>query len=644
MKYEQLAKDIIENVGGKDNVKSVVHCITRLRFKLQDENKANTDVLKNMEGVITVRQSGGQYQVVIGNHVPEVYKAVVDTGGFEDQDQVPEDDKDKGNLFNRFIDLVAGIFTPILGVLTASGIIKGFNALFIALGVLEEESGVYQLLNATGDALFYFLPILLGYTSMKKFGGSPFLGIVIAMALLYPALEGIPGAEEPLYTLFSGTVFESEVYIEFFGIPVILMSYSMSVIPILLSTFFASKVEKGLVKIIPSGIKMFMVPLLTLLATVPLTFIIIGPIATWASQILGNMTIFIYDLSPMIAGIFIGGFWMIFVMFGLHWGLIPISFNNIAVSGTDPILALILVHSFALAGAILAVWIRTRNQNTKTLSPPALISAIFGITEPGMYGIVLPLKWPFLFTLIASAIGGGIIGYSGTLLYIIGGLGVFQFPSLIHPEEGLNAAFYGAVIAVVIGTVLSFILTYFFGGINKSEGSENKEIDSYERNSKKTGMKSETVFSPLTGAVKSLTSLEDPAFSSGALGQGVAVDPSEGRLVSPVSGEVTVLFPTNHAVGIKTDQGAEVLMHIGMDTVQLEGQYFTGHVEQGQRVEQGQLLVEFDIEKIKGEGYSLVTPLVITNTDDYEEIIIAEENDVSEEQPLIILEAEVKKK
>lgn len=470
MKHEQLAKDIIERVGGKDNVKSVVHCITRLRFKLKDEKKADTEVLKNMDGVVTVMQSGGQYQVVIGNHVSDVYKAVVSVGGFKDEgatDDAPTDEP-SGSLFDRFIDLIAGIFTPILGVLAASGMIKGLNALFVAIGLLTDTSGTYQILNATGDGLFYFLPILLGYTAMKKFGGTPFLGMTIAMALVYPALEGIPGATEPLYTLFSGTMFESPVYIEFLGIPVILMTYSMSVIPIIISTFFAAKLEKFFAKVVPSVVKMFLVPMMTLLIIVPVTFIVIGPVATWASQLLGQFTVWAYDLSPVIAGAILGGFWLVFVMFGLHWGLVPIAINNFATQGYDAILALIFAHSWALAGAILAVWLKSKDKKVKALSAPAFISSIFGVTEPAMYGIALPLKRPFIFTLITSAIGGALLGFFRTTGYVMGGLGVFQFPSFISPD-GFDTGFYAAVVVSILAFALAFVLTWVFGNVNKKE-------------------------------------------------------------------------------------------------------------------------------------------------------------------------------
>lgn len=468
MKHEQLAKDIIKHVGGKENVRSVVHCVTRLRFKLKDEKKANTEVLKDMDGVVTVMQSGGQYQVVIGNHVSDVYKAVVEVGGFQVESEVEEEEGPSGSLFDRFIDMIASIFTPILGVLAASGMIKGFNALFTATGTLDDTSGTYQILNATGDALFYFLPILLGYTAMKKFGGTPYLGMVIGMALVYPALEGVPGATDPLYTLFSGTMFESPVYIEFFGIPVILMTYSMSVIPIIISTFFAAKLEKFLKDVIPSVVRMFLVPMFTLLIIVPLTFIVIGPVATWASQLLGEFTGWIYELSPTVAGFIIGGLWLVFVMFGLHWGLVPIALNNFAVQGFDTILATMFAHSWALAGAILAVWIQSNNKKIKTLSAPAFISSIFGVTEPGMYGIALPLKRPFIITIFSSAIGGAILGFFRTTGYELGGLGVFQIPSFISPD-GFDTGFFAAIVAAVLGFVLAFGLTWAFGNINKQE-------------------------------------------------------------------------------------------------------------------------------------------------------------------------------
>jgi len=620
MKYEQLAKDIIEHVGGKENVNSVVHCITRLRFKLKDEGKANTDVLKNMEGVVTVMKSGGQYQVVIGNHVPDVYKAVVETGGFNSNAPVESDDdsSEKKSLLNSFIDIISSIFTPVLGVLAATGMIKGFNALFLSLGWLTDTSGTYQILNAIGDSLFYFFPIFLGYTASKKFGGSIFIGMAIGASLVYPTLSGLT-AGEPLYTLFAGTMFESPVHITFLGIPVILMTYSSSVIPIILAAYVGAKIEKWFKKVIPDVVKMFLVPFLTLLVIVPLTFIIIGPIATWAGQLIGEVTLWFYNLSPIIAGLFIGGLWQVFVIFGLHWGLVPISINNLTVFGADPVLTMMFATTFAQVGAVLAVWIKTNQQSLKTLSIPAFISGIFGVTEPAIYGITLPLKKPFIISCIAAAIGGGIIGATGGQGYITGGLGIFQIPSFISPTDGITMGLWGAIIAAVVGFVLALVLTLMFGFKKDEETKDKTNVTSETKQEEpKSDVRNEKIASPLTGEVVPLATISDEAFASEALGKGIAIEPTEGKLVAPFAGTVTALFPTGHAIGLTSDDGAELLVHIGMDTVQLDGEFFNPHIEQGARVEKGQLLIEFDIEAIKRAGFITSTPVVITNHNNYE--------------------------
>ncbi|SFC60488.1 PTS system, glucose-like IIB component, partial [Alkalibacterium subtropicum] len=397
MAYEELAKKIIDNVGGTENVNSVTHCITRLRFKLKDEAKANTETLKNMDGVVTVMKSGGQYQVVIGNHVPDVYEQVLKEGNLGNAAESSDDSGEKGNAFDRFIDLVSGIFQPVLGVLAATGMIKGFNALFIALGLMTEASGTYQILNATGDALFYFFPIFLGYTAAKKMGLAPFIGMALGGALVYPSMAGLSGGET-LYTLFEGTLFASPVVLEFLGIPVILPQggYGSTVIPIILAVIFAAKVEKLMKKVIPDVIKLFIVPFTTLLIAVPLTFIVIGPVANIAANLIGAATLAIYNFSPAVAGLVIGGLWQVLVIFGLHWGLVPVAINNLTVYGFDPILALSFIASFAQTGAIIGVMLKTKEQKVKTLSIPAIISGLFGVTEPAIYGISLPLKKPFI--------------------------------------------------------------------------------------------------------------------------------------------------------------------------------------------------------------------------------------------------------
>ncbi|MGX7418839.1 PTS transporter subunit EIIC [Carnobacterium gallinarum] len=464
-KYTDLATNIVEKVGGKENVSSIFHCVTRLRFKLKDESIAKTEEIKKMDGVVTVMKSGGQYQVVIGTHVPEVFSEVVKVGGFATDSNMDTSDADnapKGSLFDRFIDMISAIFTPTLGVLSATGMIKGFVALFVALGWLDMTSGTYTILQATGDALFYSLPVFLGYTASKKFKGNPFIGMTIGFALIYPSISALMGPDVPtLYTLFEGTVLASPVKVTFLGIPVIMMSYASSVIPIICSIFVSAKVERFFAKVIPSVVRNFLVPFCTLLVMVPLTFLVIGPLATWAGMLLGAATQFVYNLSPIIAGILLGGFWQVFVIFGLHWGLVPIAMNNIA-NGGDTILALTLAASFAQIGAVLAVWIKTKNMKLKSLAIPAFISGIFGVTEPAIYGVTLPLKRPFYASCAAAAVGGGILGFFNTTGYIMGGLGIFAFPSYISPD-GINSGFIGAVVASIVGIVLGFVFTYVAG-------------------------------------------------------------------------------------------------------------------------------------------------------------------------------------
>ncbi|WP_208586081.1 beta-glucoside-specific PTS transporter subunit IIABC [Gracilibacillus suaedae] len=632
MKYEELAKDIIEHVGGKENVKSVVHCVTRLRFKLKDEEKAHTEILEGMDDVVTVMRSGGQYQVVIGNHVPDVYKAVQHVGGFESQEEQEEDDEgEKQSIFNKFVDIISGIFAPTLGVLAATGMIKGFNALFLSLGLYPDTSGIYNILQAVGDSLFYFFPVFLGLTAMKKFNGNQFVGMAIGAALVYPAMSNLD-AGDPLYTLFTGTMFESPVHITFLGIPVILMTYSSSVIPIILATFVASKLEKWLTKVIPDVVKTFLVPFFTLLIIVPLTFIVIGPIATWLGLFLGNASNWIFEVSPLIAGIILGGLWQVFVMFGLHWGFVPIGINNLAVAGSDYILAYISATSLATTGVVLGVMVKTKQQKIKTLSIPAAISSLFGVSEPAIYGITLPLKRPFILTLITSAVGGGIMALMNTKVYMMGGLGIFGIPSKIGPD-GLDIGFWGGIVAMVANLILGFILAYFFGWKKESEEMSNTEEETKDN----THNDYQEIASPLTGKVILLSDVEDAAFSSGALGKGLAIDPTEGKLVAPVTGRISAIFPTNHAIGITDEQGTEILIHIGLDTVQLEGEFFEAHVAQEDKVEKGQVLIDFDIDQIKKAGFSVTTPIVITNLERQSEINTAELQHLNQGEKLMTI-------
>ncbi|MGO4731435.1 beta-glucoside-specific PTS transporter subunit IIABC [Paenibacillus sp. 2KB_22] len=630
--YDQLAKDILSGVGGRENVNSVFHCVTRLRFKLKNESVAKTEELKNLPGVITVMQSGGQYQVVIGNEVPDVYKAVVKAGNFPTEGQIEEEADNSGKkvgLFSRFIDMISGVFTPLLGLLAATGMIKGFTAMFLSFGWITDTSGTYQLLNATGDCLFYFFPIFLGYTAIKKFGGSPFLGMAIGASLVYPTLSGLT-AGDPLYTLFTGTLIESPIHITFLGIPVILMSYSTSVIPIIIATFFAVKIERFFKNIIPKVVSTFLVPFFTLLVIVPATFILIGPVSTWAGQLIGAGATGIYDLSPVVTGLIIGGLWQVFVLFGLHWGLVPVMLLNLSTSGADPVIAMSFAASFAQIGAVLAVILKTKNTKLKSLGIPAFISGIFGVTEPAIYGVTLPLKKPFIMSCIAGGIGGGILGLAGSKLYIFGGLGVFGFPSFINKATGVDSGFYMALVACGIAFILGFILTYVVGFQDKVEAKpapapvlDPNPNSRYE------------IVSPMAGEVVALKDINDVTFAGEHMGKGIAIRPTSGRVVSPITGVVQTVYRTKHAIGLVSDDGVEMLIHIGQDTVKLKGEHFTTHVKDGDRVNAGDLIVEFDLQAIKDAGYETVTPIIVTNTSNYLDVVGTKDASVHEKDKLI---------
>jgi len=630
MKYEQLAKDIIQNVGGRDNVSSLAHCVTRLRFKLKDESKAHTDVLKNMDGVVTVIQSGGQYQVVIGNHVSEVYADVNTVAGFSGDSSAASDDSgQKVSLFNRFIDMISGVFAPTLGVLAATGMIKGLTALFLSIGWLVKESGTYIILNAIGDCLFYFFPIFLGYTAAKKFNANIFIGMAIGAALVYPTLSTV-SAGTPLYTLFGGTPFESPVHITFLGIPVILMTYSSSVIPIIVSAYVGSKFENFFKRVIPSVVRTFMVPFCTLLITIPLAFLIIGPVATWAGQLVGAAILGVFNLSPIIAGLLLGAFWQVFVIFGLHWGFVPIAMNNLSNLGSDPILAGMFGASFAQTGVVLAILIKAKSTKLKSLSIPAFISGIFGVTEPAIYGITLPRKKPFILSCIGGAVGGAIIGAMGTKAYIVGGLGVFGIPSYIGPN-GIDSGFYGAIIGMIVSFIVGFVLMFF----TRLQEDEAPGTGTKEKTSADAAVKQETVFSPLKGEVISLTQVKDEAFSTGALGKGIAIEPIEGKVYSPVDGVLTSLFSSGHAIGITSNNGVDILIHVGQDTVKLKGKHFTPKVKQGDTVKKGDLLMEFDVAAIKEAGYVLTTPVIISNSGNYLDVIETDKKKIGYQEDLL---------
>lgn len=620
-KYQELAADIVRNVGGRENVAGLVHCITRLRFTLKDESLANDDVLKGMSGVVTVMKSGGQYQVVIGNHVAEVYEDVLPLLDLREDGDVNQADGSgagKKRLLDRAIDVVSGIFQPILGIMAACGMLKGFNTLFEALGFYTETSGIYMVINAAGDALFNFLPLFLGYTAAKKLHLKPMLGLAVGAAMCYPSIQlgSLEAGGTALYTLFEGTMFASPVYLTFLGIPVIAANYTGTVIPVILAVWFASKCEKLFNRIVPDLVKFFFVPMLTLLVTLPVTLLLLGPAATFGSMLISEFTLAIRDFSPLVAGAVVGFTWQILVIFGLHWGFIPVYINNVMTLGYDNVMMPFFACTFATSAVVLAIFFKTRDKKLKEMAIPNFISGIFGVTEPAIYGILLPLKKPFVISCIAGGIGGAFYGHFNFRKFILGGMGIFELPNMMNPDGTMGniiVAFAGIAISMAVG----FVLTMMFYRDEKEKVQKLAE----ETESLSEKVEEEiTVYSPLKGTVIPLDQVEDEAFSSGVLGKGAAVIPEEGVLWAPADGTISAMFPTGHAIGMVTESGAEVLMHVGMDTVKLNGEGFKPLIKAGDQVRKGQPLLEFDMKLIQETGYSLVTPVLVTNYMQYGEI------------------------
>lgn len=615
MEYKALAQDILSRVGGKENIVSLVHCATRLRFKLKENKKADAEGLKTNPGVIMVVESGGQFQVVIGNHVHDVWQAVRNEAGLTDDSEPVADTGEKTSVLGQVIDVVSAIFTPFIGVLAASGILKGLLALAVVCGWLVPQQATYKIWFAASDALFFFFPLFLGYTAGKKFGGNPFITMVIGGALTHPlmiqAFEGaqLPGAEASY----------------FLGIPVTFINYSSSVIPIILASWVSCWLERKGNALLPSAMKNFFTPLICLVVVVPLTFLVIGPVATWLSQLLAHGYQIIYTVAPWLAGAAMGALWQVCVIFGLHWGLIPLMINNLTVLGQDSMLPMLLPAVMGQVGAALGIFLRTRDARQKVLAGSAVSAGIFGITEPAIYGLNLPLRRPFIFGCVAGAIGGAIVGLSDSHVYSFGFANIFTLAQMI-PPQGIDATVWGGVAGIVAALVISCVLTFVAGLPGSRTEPAGVPIGPVAENA---------ILAPMSGTALALEQVPDSTFASGLLGQGVAIIPAVGKVIAPFSGEVASLFQTKHAIGLLSDSGIELLIHVGIDTVKLDGAPFTAHVKEGDRVKAGDLLLEFDRQAILDAGYDLATPIIISNSDDYRSVEIVSTSVVDAGQPLL---------
>ena len=603
--YEKLAKEIVGYIGGSENVNALVHCATRLRFKVKNTQNVDKKKLEQLEGVITVLDSGGQIQVVIGQHVADVYDTIFEVTDLKKENPSDaEESGEKKNLLNTFMDTISGIFAPVLGVMSGAGMLKALLILCTTFGWLKADMGTYRILYAAADGVFTFIPVFLAYTAAKKFRANEFVAVGVAAALLYPDLTAAYSAGEAL---------------TFLKIPVVLVSYTSSVIPIVISVYALSKLEKGLKKIVPTVCKTFLTPLLSLAIMVPATYLVIGPIADTVGKALASGYTGLVGLNPVIAGGLLGLIWPAAVMFGVHWGFVPIVMNNIAEYGRDTLFTITGPNNMAQAGATLGVFLKTKDKSVKELAGPAALSAVLaGITEPAIYGVTLRFKRPFFIGAVFSGIAGAIVAAAGTGAPTLLGTSILTLPGYI------GVGFVGFLIACAIAYFGSAIVTYFFG---YSDDMLPKKEEKKEEPQEIIPAKDEALLAPVSGKVIPLSEVRDEAFAGGILGQGAAVIPENGEICAPCDGVISVMYPTGHAVGIKSDIGAEILIHVGMDTVTLNGSCFDVKVKAGDYVKAGQLLVIANIEGIKKEGLDITTPVIVANTADYMQIkTVAEES------------------
>lgn len=587
MDNHDVAQRILEEVGGKENISSLTHCFTRLRFVLKDKGKANKEVISNLEGVIQVVEASGQFQIVLGNKVEKIYDELMPMVG--ELEETNNDDGEKVGIGTKILNTVAAIFTPTVPAIAASGMLKGILAVAALIGlnmygVDIKTYNTYIILNAASDALFYFMPIILARSAAKVFKTNDYIAMILGATLCYPAIVDLMTGENPV-TLF--------------GIGITQANYVSSVVPIIIAVFVLAYVEGFVKKIMPEVLKVIMVPTLSLLVMVPATLMIFGPIGIYFGNVVNWAYYYIMGLSPILLGAFIGGIWCVLVIFGAHRAIIPIGINDVAKTGRQNLLAFAGAANFSQAGAALGVFLKTKNKNLKTVAASATVTALFGITEPAIYGANLRLKKPMIYAVISGALGGALMGWGGSYGNAFANQGVLTIP--VYAEAGTKA-----FVCYLLGCLIAFggacIMTVVLGFKDLPEENA-KKVQETLTDAVKEAINDDLVFedsdlvvdSPVEGRTISLADVPDEVFASGAMGKGIAVYPSKGEIVAPMDAKVSVLYPTMHAIGLTLDNGVEMLIHIGIDTVNLDGKFFEKHVNVGEHLTKGQRIVSFDM-------------------------------------------------
>lgn len=602
MDYKKIGIQILELVGGAENVRRLTHCATRLRFEFNDMSKVRVKEIENLNGVISVVNKGGQFQVVIGNEVQQAYRVIINKlGKTSENNKSNRENKEKGSLLSRFISVISTTFTPMIPAITGAGMIKAVLAILTLTGLLSSDSQTYYLLNTIADAAFFFMPVLLAYGAAMKFDCSPILAMTLAGVLLHPNLSSL---------LASGEA------VKFLGIPVRLTDYAGSVLPIIITVWIMSYIERFADRVSPSIIKFFTKPLIVLLLTAPLALIVIGPFGTYLNDLVAAGAEIINSKASWLIPFLMGAFQPALVVTGTAWAMTPIATMQLTNSGAEMINGPgMLASNIAQGAATLCVAVKSKNKNLKQLAASSGLTAVLGITEPSLYGVTLKLKKPLIAAMIGGGCAGIYAGISGLVRYAFVSPGLAALPAFIG-ENPMNIVH--ALITCAIAFVVTFVVTWVIGFEDPVE--ENEEVETEVINNIESNEKIE-IFSPLKGELISLDKVNDDVFSTGLLGKGVAIIPSEGTVVSPVDGVVEAVLESKHAVALKSNSGVEMLIHVGIDTVNLEGRHYTSHVKIGDKIKIGEKLLSFDIDDIKKLGYDVVTPVLICNSDNYKNII-----------------------
>ncbi|MCU6670969.1 beta-glucoside-specific PTS transporter subunit IIABC [Enterobacteriaceae bacterium H4N4] len=622
MDYQHTARRIVALLGGESNINSVFHCITRLRFSLKDNSKPDREALAQLDGVMGVNLSGDQFQVIIGNKVTQVLKAI--------QDHVPHlVNSEKGdeqaaekrrNPISRMFEVISGIFSPIIPAIAGAGILKGVLSLFVTFGWVTTSNQTYQIMTAISDGVFYFMPMVLAFSAGLKFGANPYLSVALAAVLFHPTLTTLLRAGDP---------------IAFAGLTVSPVSYANSVIPILFSIWLLSYVERFFNRLIPAAIQMMFSPLLSLMIVAPVMLIFIGPAGIFIGNALSGGIIWLVENMGPLAGIVVGGSLSLMIITGMHYVLVPIMINNITRLGFDPIKPLMFVANFGQAGAAFGVFLRSRNQKTRTLALSTSFSALMGVSEPAMYGINIRFKKPFAAALIGGAAGGCLAMTMGVKAYAYALSGLSGLPALAGQGFGWALASIG--LAFVVAALVTVVLG-FEEQPDVAATPDSPAVQSHDLPPVKAAL-GEQLFAPAQGTLIPLGEVSDPVFADEVFGKGIAIVPVNGELVSPVNGRVGSVFATNHAITLESDSGAEVLIHIGIDTVKLQGKGFTRHVEDGQLVTVGQPLISFDLAALRADNIDPSIIIIVTNTDSYDDISLISDSDVGSRDAFLKLTA-----